>query len=299
MSWLFSRALVEEFLGENFSDGEPSAPSSGNHIPQAFCAPDKTTAFSRLSRFGMTFRPLTESRGEELLMSYLAGFPARTSPQPEKARASKGRGRGCGSTWRGSLMKFDPASCSWRTAQCSFLEDSEQSSPTFPRSGMTVGGLLLELPMLALRTNVTGSGLSLPTPTASQMPCEGTVRIMRKQWQQGLMSLEEASAIAGRDVRLAQGKVPAMRPTPVRSDHQMRRPTERWAGTDLVSTVWTETGGRENPNQPPALLNATWVEWLMGWPLGWTDLKPLATVRCHSAPQQPSENSRQLLTEAA
>jgi hypothetical protein len=24
-------------------------------------------------------------------------------------------------------------------------------------------------------------------------------------------------------------------------------------------------------------LNPTWVEWLMGWPLGWTDLKPLET----------------------
>ena len=33
-------------------------------------------------------------------------------------------------------------------------------------------------------------------------------------------------------------------------------------------------------------LNPTWVEWLMGWPLGWTDLKPLATGRCHSVPQQ-------------
>jgi hypothetical protein len=27
-------------------------------------------------------------------------------------------------------------------------------------------------------------------------------------------------------------------------------------------------GGQLNPN---------WVEWLMGWPIGWTDLKPLAT----------------------
>jgi hypothetical protein len=33
-------------------------------------------------------------------------------------------------------------------------------------------------------------------------------------------------------------------------------------------------------------LNPTWVEWLMGWPLGWTDLKPLATDKCHFAPQQ-------------
>ena len=26
-------------------------------------------------------------------------------------------------------------------------------------------------------------------------------------------------------------------------------------------------------------LNPTWVEWLMGWPIGWTDLKPLAMDR--------------------
>jgi len=28
--------------------------------------------------------------------------------------------------------------------------------------------------------------------------------------------------------------------------------------------------------QPGGQLNPTWVEWLMGWPLGWTDLNPLA-----------------------
>ncbi len=26
-------------------------------------------------------------------------------------------------------------------------------------------------------------------------------------------------------------------------------------------------------------LNPNWVEWLMGWPIGWTALKPLATDR--------------------
>jgi DNA (cytosine-5)-methyltransferase 1 len=34
-------------------------------------------------------------------------------------------------------------------------------------------------------------------------------------------------------------------------------------------------------------LNPTWVEWLMGWPLGWTDLKPSATAKSPSAPQPP------------
>ena len=38
-----------------------------------------------------------------------------------------------------------------------------------------------------------------------------------------------------------------------------------------------ETGGQLNP---------TWVEWLMGWPLGWTDLKPLETDKYQQWLQQ-------------
>jgi hypothetical protein len=37
-------------------------------------------------------------------------------------------------------------------------------------------------------------------------------------------------------------------------------------------------------------LNPMWVEWLMGWPLGWTDLKPLETDKFHSAPQPLGES---------
>ena len=37
-------------------------------------------------------------------------------------------------------------------------------------------------------------------------------------------------------------------------------------------------------------LNPTWVEWLMGWPLEWTDLKPLEMDKFHSVPQQPGES---------
>jgi hypothetical protein len=28
-------------------------------------------------------------------------------------------------------------------------------------------------------------------------------------------------------------------------------------------------------------LNPEWAEWLMGWPIGWTDLKPLAMDKFH------------------
>jgi hypothetical protein len=78
MSWLFSQALVEEYLAGNFSDGTQSAQSNGSHTQQAYCAPDKMTAFSRLSQSGMMFKPLMENHGGALLMSYLEAFHAKT-----------------------------------------------------------------------------------------------------------------------------------------------------------------------------------------------------------------------------
>ena len=87
MSWLFSRVLVEEYLEGNSSDGEQCALSSGNPMPQVFLPPDKTTRFWNLSRYGMTCKPLTESRGEELLTLFRAGFRVRTLAQQEKERA--------------------------------------------------------------------------------------------------------------------------------------------------------------------------------------------------------------------
>jgi DNA (cytosine-5)-methyltransferase 1 len=46
-------------------------------------------------------------------------------------------------------------------------------------------------------------------------------------------------------------------------------------------TLATHAGGKLNP---------TWVEWLMGWPLGHTDLKPLGMGKSHSVQQQPGES---------
>jgi hypothetical protein len=34
---------------------------------------------------------------------------------------------------------------------------------------------------------------------------------------------------------------------------------------------------QETRETQKAQLNPTWVEWLMGWPLGWTDLRPSGT----------------------
>jgi DNA (cytosine-5)-methyltransferase 1 len=39
-------------------------------------------------------------------------------------------------------------------------------------------------------------------------------------------------------------------------------------------------------NKGGGTLNPTWVEWLMGWPLGWTDLRPLETDKYQQWLQQ-------------
>ena len=235
MSWLFSRVLVEEYLGDISLDGEQSAPLNGNPTQLAYCAPDKMTDFSRLSRFGMTFKPLTEDRGQELLTSYLAGFHARTLAQQEKATAWTESEAECGNTWRGWLAKYDPDSCSWKTPQCSLLGEEPESLATLPRWGMTVGGLLWELPTLEPITKGKESGL-WGTPTTSQ-----DFKPVRK-----------------------------LAPSEANGKH----------GTILVGSI-----GKEYPHLIGRYLKPLVTEYLMGWPLGWTDLKPLAMDKSHSAQQ--------------
>ncbi len=236
MSWLYSRALVAEYLGENFSDGEQSALLNGNPIQQAYCAPDKTMAFSRLSRFGMTFKPLTADLGEELLMSYLAAFHAKTLAPQEKAQELTESDQECGEKWRAWLAKYDPDSSLWRTAQCSLLEALNESLATLPRSGMTRSGLLWELPMLGQNTTVKESGL-WGTPTTSQ-----DFKPVRK-----------------------------LAPSEANGTH----------GTILVGSI-----GKEHPHLIGRYLKPLVTEYLMGWPLGWTDLKPLEMDKSHCVPQQ-------------
>jgi hypothetical protein len=220
MSWLYSRALVEEYLGASCLDGEPCALSSGTHTQPASWLPDKTTDACRLSRSGMTYKPLTESRGEELLTLFRAVFPVKIYQLQEREQESTESEAECGATWPASLAKYDPDSRSWKTAQCLLFEDSAECLETFPRWGMMRSGELWERTMSAHLIKEAESGL-WPTPNA-------------RDWK---------------------GK-----PGPNANQRDSSLPTA--VGEDV------KTVGKLNP---------TWVEWLMGWPLGWTDLKPLET----------------------
>jgi hypothetical protein len=56
-------------------------------------------------------------------------------------------------------------------------------------------------------------------------------------------------------------------------------------GTILVGSI-----GKEHPHLIGRYLKPLVTEYLMGFPLGWTDLKPLEMHKCHFAPQQLGES---------
>lgn len=147
-------------------DGERFALSSGPTILGGYCLPDSETECSRDSRSGMTSRPSTETHGEAGSMSSPVDSPVRISAQPGKAPESTGQGLECGSTWLGSLARFDPDTSSWKTPQCSLLEGLDVFLGTWPRWGTMRNGVCWERTTLEALTNGSGSG-SWPTPTKS------------------------------------------------------------------------------------------------------------------------------------
>ena len=263
MSWHCSQALVEAFSAVICSDGEPFAPSNTTPMPDQYYWPDKTTEHSRLSRFGMTCVPLTADRGTELLMSYLAAFPAKTSAQPVRAQESTANEADYGVRWQGSLARYDHSTSSWKTAQCSLLGDWDVYSETWPRWGMTVGGALYLLPTPELRTSESESGF-LPTPLAID---SGSGR-MNKGLNPGAKPRPTLALMARKNLW----------PTPCARDY-------KGIGRSRLERTGS-TAGECLPQAVGGMLNPDWAEWLMAFPIGWTGLKPLETHKFQQWQQQ-------------
>ena len=255
MSYIYSRALVEASSAANYSDTKLCALLNGNHTHKPCLWHDKMMEPSRLSRYGMTCKPLTEDLGAALLTLWREAFHAKTYQSPEKAQELTESEAECGNTWRGWLAKYDPDTSSWKTAQCSFIEDSTECLATLPRSGMTRDGRLWELPMLERLTNAIGSGF-WPTPTVS-----------------GNHNKKGLSPTSGDG--LATAVMKRMWPTPTAHNaKETNAPSESARNTP---TLAAQDGGALNP---------TWVEWLMGWPIGHTDLKQSETAKSRNAQQR-------------
>jgi hypothetical protein len=199
-------------------------------------------------------------------MSSAAASPARTSASPAEAKGSTGNARVFGQSTPDSFATYDPATSSWRTSQLSLLEEWSVFSGTWPRAGMTRNGTASRLRPLVPLTGATGSGL-WPTPNGADgqggriSSDETILRGTRPSGAKVQVTLREAI----RRQELESWPTPTARLGAQRGA-QAKRYHDPARSNDLDDAVAARgTAGQLNP---------TWVEWLMGFPLGWSDLEP-------------------------
>lgn len=275
MSWHFSRALVEAYSEVNCADGKPSARSSSTSMHGMFWSPGRMMDASPRSRSGMMYGLLTEDHGTELLISFLEDFRVRTSVAPEDAPESPERVPGSGLKWRELFVKYSPDSCGWKTARCLWEEDLDWSSLTLPRWGSMHAGELWALAMPEPLTSVIGSGSALRIETFPTPLREDFRRSGPNSKQQGLPEYVhlwptpvcyDATPGGPNNHYNGLGKMAKFNqwPTPTANEDAAGKPGSRMQVMlgNHPEVRGDGTGGTLNPN---------WVEWLMGWPIGWTD----------------------------
>ena len=251
MSWHYLRELEGESLEDICSGGEPLQPLKSKITHAEFYCNGKLMDCYLDSLSGTTLEPLMENLGQEKSMSSQVDFLAKTFQPQEKAMDSMESEAECGEKWHGWLAKYDHSTSSWKTPQCSLLEEELESLATLPKWGMTVNGLLWEQPMLEPITKGTGCGF-LPTPNA-------------RDWKDTDKSGNRKSPGLG---------VVAHWPTP--RTKGMCGGSGSW---DLLKKNTTIEEARLMGAGNGGKLNPMWVEKLMGWPTDWTCINNISHTK--------------------
>ncbi len=296
--WIISSALLQECakspslpvlaaesLAATCLDGKPFAQLNAMPTPHQFWRNDKMTDFSGPSRFGLTCAVLTESLGIAVLTWFREAFLAKTSAWPDQGGALMETAPDSGRKWHGLLAKLDPALCLWRTAQHSLLGDSDESLETWPRSGMTRNGSAFQRENVERHISVTASGF-WPTPTVcgnynrkGASKNSGTGLATAVAMSSTTKPLESTAALTA--------KARAW-PTPTATSYKGWSPNHNRRDSDDRLDYSVErlhfTDGQQTP---PKRLNPDWTEWLMGWPIGWSDTAPALQT---SASTDPTES---------
>ena len=184
-------------------------------------------------------------------MSCAAGSHARTSALRAMAPGSRASVPGYGGSSPESLARFDRASSSWKTSQLCFIEGSATYSEAWPRSGMTRNGTAYRLAPLVPHTGATGYG-SWPTPTSDAAVGATPSPQMAERFRRKGSSGSFVEAVAAR-----------LWPTPTAQDakNSTLPPSQLLRDSVPGALLRDGEGGQLNP---------PWVEWLMGFPTGWT-----------------------------
>jgi hypothetical protein len=224
-------------------------------------------------------------------------FPARTSASPAKAPGSPENEAASGSSTPELLEKWGRGGSSSKMSPPCALADLSPSCKISARSGMMRNGIVSQLPTLVPLTAGTASGL-LPTARST----DGS---------KGSRTPEGAQRELERGKNKDLGVFVALWPTPQHHDHHKGDPKRvgrfgtKHGGRNLndEAALWPTpastnpkggthgldggsrarkklramVGEEEQKAMSSGSLNPTWVEWLMGFSLGWTALSASET----------------------
>ena len=151
---------------------------------------------------------------------------------------------------------YDPDTHCWKTSQATLVSDSDEFSETWPRSGMTRDGIAYQLPPSAPRTYAIAYSSSL----------HGEL-----QWT--------PTAKANQDSPSMEARAPGRHLWATPNANDAKNAVARIRHKSKQIMLAEQVHRAQAQGDPIALagssghLNPKWVEWLMGFPAGWTDLE--------------------------
>ena len=254
----FSQEQGGGYLEIYCSDEKLSEQSRLKNTQEKYCCVGKQITYCHISQFGMMSLLsdwITQKQNNtsnicsqsKTIYAFVEDSPAKTSQLQENKQDLMVNVLDFGLKCTELLAKYDQKKSLWKTHQCSLFEDLIESQEAFPKSGMTVDGQLWELMM-------------------SKHPI--------KEKECGLSDIENKN-----------GGCRSKYPTPTAHDGKGRCTQNsliRKNGTSRIDQLANfVVFGYFNQVRAETVktsyqLNPDWTEWLMGWPIGWTSLKPLS-----------------------
>ena len=243
---------------------------------------------------GMIYSPSTLDRGAERWISSLPDSPASPSQSPASSEPKKTNATSSRESRR-SFATWDRDSSSWKTCEGCLPLAGEESLATYsepwPTSGSTRSGSACEQAPWVPPTDASGFS-SWPTPTiaatsgyserencaSSEANIGDTLTDMI--WQGYPHSPPDPKTeTPGRESSQSDPTLLRHWPTPGANDYKgSYQPGQRRGQLD-EATEQKWAGGK-------AKLNPNFVEWMMGWPVGWTtartgfDARAMESWRC-------------------
>ena len=191
---------------------------------------------------------------------------------------------GCGAK-PSELLRISAQGSLWRKIPSAFSTMTEAARSTescgrLPRSGTYANGTLSPLPQLVPRTAANESGL-WPTPTVFHA-LRGNhdepvaVYLARVQDHKDGKTKGKPGPSLGIAVR--------MWPTPTACQGHNNSAMNGGAGGRAMLSA-AASSPLEAKQMAGGLLSPQWVEWLMGFPIGWTDCDASETPSCPRSPK--------------